>query len=320
VSDRKSRRFFSDDSFWNEPIGPDPGIDPRSEHFTDLLMREPNGPGFGINLRRYTIPVYAVDDDTPRRRIHQRREFHQGKYKLWGEPFSHGPGFGPEIPIPDDADPDPDGDHHMAMVDWKKRRAWDMWAVGKRPDGEWESATGMTYDLDGDGVFKREWFAIRPGESIHFYGPSRASGVPALAGLIMHDEVAAGRIEHTLAFASRFNAYLEFVWPATWTDGHLEGGIPEGAVIQLDPALDLKRFDLDAGGTVVARALQEYGAVNTDNAGGNALYGEHLCARPGLHWEGLLDPFSIAHIPAKHYRILKLGEILHGGMTRTPVR
>jgi hypothetical protein len=282
-------------------------------------MQEENGSGFGINLSRYTIPIYEVNRHTPLRRIHQRTSFHQKKYKLWGEAFSHGPGFGPEIPIPEDAAPDPDGDHHMAMVDWGKMKAWDMWAVGKRPDGEWESATGMVYDLDGDGVFEREWFDVKPGESIHFYGPSRASGVPALAGLIMYDEVAAGRIEHKLAFASRFNAYLEFVRPATWTDGHVEGGLPEGCVIQLDPELDLESFQLDRGGLAVARALQEYGAVNTDNAGGNALYAEHLMTRPGQTWEGLLDPFSIAHIPATHYRVLRLGEIIAGGMTRRPI-
>ncbi|HUV38079.1 MAG TPA: hypothetical protein VMY39_00620 [Planctomycetota bacterium] len=315
-----TRRFFSDDSFWNRPIAPDPAIDPRSAHFTALLSRDVNGPGFGINVRRYTIPVYEVDDATPLRRVHQRTSFHQPKYKKWGEIFSHGPGFGPEVPIPDDADPDPDGDHHLALVDWNTMRAWDMWAVGKRPDGEWESATGMTYRLDGDGVFEREWFRVRPGESIHFYGPSRASGVPAIAGLIMHDEMRAGRIRHKLAFASRVNAYLRFVWPATWTDGHLEGGIPEGAVIQLDPEIDLARFDLGPGGEVVARALQEYGAVNTDNAGGNALYAEHLCAKPGLTWEGLLDPFAISAIPASAYRVLKLGEIIAGGMTREPVK
>jgi hypothetical protein len=314
------KRIFSVDSFWNQTIGLNPEIDPKSEQFTSLLMQEPNGPGFGINVRRYTIPVWEVDERTPMKRIHQRRHFHQKKYWKWGETFHHGPGFGPEIPIPDEAQPDPDGDAHMAMIDWKKRQAWDMWAVGKREDGEWESATGMTYSIDGDGVFKREWFPVKPGESIHFYGPSRASGVPALAGLIMHVEMKAGRIAHKLAFASRFNAYLQFVWPATWTDGHREGGIPEGAVIQLDPALDLSRFELGPGGLVVARALQEFGAVNTDNAGGNALYAEHLVAKPGLSWEGVLDPFAVSAIPAKHFRVLKLGEIIRGGMTHEPVK
>jgi len=32
-------------------------------------------------------------------------------------------------------------------------------------------------------------FAAKTNESIHFYGPGRASGVPAIAGLIMRDIV-----------------------------------------------------------------------------------------------------------------------------------
>jgi hypothetical protein len=40
------RRFFCDESFWNQPIGPNPRIDPRSERLISL----PAGPideGFG---------------------------------------------------------------------------------------------------------------------------------------------------------------------------------------------------------------------------------------------------------------------------------
>ena len=318
MSDARPRRFFSESSFWNQPIPADAEVDPRSEHFSNLIMQGRDGPGFGINVRRWTIPVYEVDARTPRRRIHQRPCDHP-HYARWGRPFRHGPGFGPEIPIPDHARPDPEPDAHMAMVDWERRQAWDMWYVRRRQDGEWESATGMTYALDGDGVFNRGMFDVQPGESIHFHGPSRAAGVPAIAGLIMHDEVLAGRIEHKLAFACRKNAYLEFVWPAAWTDGKLEGGIPEGAVIQLDPALDLEQFHLDRGGMTVARALQEYGAVNVDCAGGNALYAEHPFGKPGIDWEGVLDPFCLAHIEGKHCRVLKLGELIHGGKTREPL-
>ena len=312
MSERKPRRFFSDDSFWNTPIPRNAEIDPRSDHFTDLLMRAAYYSGVGINLTRWTIPVYEVDGRTPRRRIHRRPNNHPD-YVAFGQPFGHGPGFGPEIPIPDRAEPDPQDDSHMAMVDWTNMRAWDMWWLRRRDDGDWESATGMTYALDGPGVFDRAMFHVQPGESIHFHGPSRAAGVPAIAGLIMLDEVRAGRIEHKLPFACGCNALCEFVWPATWADGQLPGGIPEGAVIRLDPDLDLSQFHLSPGATVVARALQEYGAVNVDSSGGNGLYAEHPLGKPGSSWEGLLDPFCITHIEAKHYRVLKLGEVVRGG-------
>ena len=254
------RRFFSEDSFWNQPIGPDPEIDPGSDFYMRCWAKEPTG-GMHINASHYSIPVYSVDDSTPRRRVGQmptppkaqersvtrHREYRQGK------------GFGPEVPIPDHAVPDPAGDAHAAFVDWEKGRAWDMWHARKLPDGSWESYTGMTYSIDGPGVFRTSDFDVENGDSIHYHGPGRAAGVPIIAGLVMHHEVLAGRIEHKVALAARYNGYQVFTFPATWTDGRYAGGLPEAAVVQLDPDLDLSPFGLTDGAKVICRALQEYG-------------------------------------------------------------
>jgi hypothetical protein len=35
------KRFFSESSFWNQPIGENPDFDPRSEYFVSLLKEEP---------------------------------------------------------------------------------------------------------------------------------------------------------------------------------------------------------------------------------------------------------------------------------------
>jgi hypothetical protein len=194
--------------------------------------------------------------------------------------------------------------------------AWDMWGAIKLSDGSWESNTGMKYPLDGPGVFDRSEFNIKNGESIHFYGPGRASGVPIIAGLIMYDEVKAGNIRHKIAAASRFNAFQEFVFPATWTDGMLVGGIPEGAVIQLDPDLDLSQFDLLPGEKAVAIALQRYGMVLVDWAGGSVIYGENLNNdKRGRSWDGILRDWDggIITIPVKYYRVLKLNNVIKMG-------
>jgi hypothetical protein len=177
----------------------------------------------------------------------------------------------------------------------------------------------MKYSLDGPGVFDPSEFAVRDGESIHFHGPGRAAGVPIIAGLIMYDEVAAGEIAHKIACATHFNAYQEFTFPATWTDGHFPGGIPEGAVIQLDPSLDLSQFDLLPGEQVVTRALQKYGMVVVDNAGGSPLYGENLNHDPqGRSWKGILREWDggIVSIPLKYYRVLKIKNTIHKGDSR----
>lgn len=313
-------RFFSDSSFWNQPIGENPEIDPRSDHFIDLLKTEPTGNYFGINATKWTIPVYYADPSTPRYDIgfHYLSDQEKKTWKTERQRFGHGKGFGRDVPIPSGARPDPEEDAHLAIVNWDNMVAWDMWGLRQKEDGSWTSKTGMKYSLAGDGVFHMEEYEIIDGESVHFHGPSRASGVPAIAGLIMYDEVLAGRIEHKLACATRFNAKQEFVFPATWTDGFIVGGIPEGAVIQLDPGLDLTQFDLLPGERVVARALQEFGMVVVDVAGGSPVYAEGLWGHPEKSWEGVLREWDggINTIPYEHYRILKLPETIKRGDAR----
>lgn len=316
------RRFFSDDSFWNTPIAADAEPDPRSPRFVELLRREPTG-GLHINIVHFTIPVYEVDADTPLRTVHQRVALDKdGQQRTWGpadRTFGQAPDFGPEVPIPDHAVSDPATDKHMALVDPQRGLCWDMWAARRREDGEWESYTGMHYPLKSEGVWDVSDFPVLDGESIHFHGPGRAAGVPIIAGLIMREEVMAGRIEHKLAFATRYSAYKEFVSPATWTDGGLVGGVPEGAVLQLDPDLDLDQFDLSPGGRTVAKALQEYGMVNVDCAGAGTLYAEGLYWPGAPSWAGVLAQKDVAHIPLEHLRVLKLGDITPMGDGRRRV-
>jgi len=66
---------------------------------------------------------------------------------------------------------------------------------------------------------------------------------------------------------------------------------------------------------VVARALQEYGAVNTDTGGGNALYGEGCWAQPDRKWDGLLSDNGLMSIPLKHYRVLRMEGVIAKGMS-----
>jgi hypothetical protein len=168
-------------------------------------------------------------------------------------------------------------------------------------------------------VFSAAEIGARDGESVHFHGPSRAAGVPAVAGLILYDEIAAGEIRHKIAAASRFCAFKEFVFPAAWTDGFVEGGIPEGTVVQLDPNLDLTPFHLTREERIVCVALQRYGMVLVDIAQGQPIYAEGLWGHPGKSWEGKLPHGAggITRIPFKCYRMLKAGPVTHEGDGRS---
>ena len=315
---KKPKRFFSDQSLWNQPLVENPEIDSRSPKWIEMLKTEPTKNNFSPQYIVYTIPVYEVDSTTPVVNV----KFHYltpALKKLWDttkERFGHGSGFNP-VPIPADALPDPEGDHHLAVIDWGRMLAWDMWGCEKLPDGSWASNTGMKYKLNGSGVFDTADFNIANGESVHFYGPSRAPGVPAIAGLIMYEEVAAGEIRHKLSFGSRYVALQEFACPpAIWTDGVVPGGIPEGSVIQLDPKLDLSKFDLTPEEKIVAIALQKYGMVLVDGAGGQPIYVEGLYGHHGKSWKGKLREWGkkgINSIPYDNYRVLKAEKIVYKG-------
>jgi hypothetical protein len=320
----EDRRFFSPSSFWNQPIAENPQIDPRNDHFILLLKKECTGPFFKINLKAWTIPIYNVDEATPTFSVkrHYLSKEEQKKWNTTRETYGHGREFESEpVPIPYDAQADPLEDAHCALVDWKNGIAWDMWGLAKNSDGSWTSKTGMRYSINGDGAFDTKQFNIKNGESIHYYGPSRAAGVPAIAGLIMYHEIVKGEINHKLACATRVNAYQEHVFPALWTDGFIKGGIPEGSVIQLDPALDLSKFNLFPEERVIAKAMQQYGMVVVDIAGANTLYGEGLWSKPGKTWDGKVREINggISSIPLENYRVLKINNRVKKGDSYTKI-
>jgi hypothetical protein len=327
-------RFFAPDSFWNTPLPAATPPNPDHARFLDLARWSTREPGPHLNLHAWTIPVYPVKHDTPRVPVGRRlatewqgRAFRANSAPFLhpGHPDGHDPAFsaGP-VPLPPEAMPDAQEDAHLALVSAGENRVWEMWAARRRADGAWECCAGMSYPLDGSGVFDPARFAIRNGESIHLHGPTRASGVPAIAGLIRHDDIRAGRIAHKLAFASKVSGLLAHHFPpATWTDGGAPGGLPAGLVFRLDPALDLSRFDLSPAARVVARALQEYGAVQVDYAGGFTLYGEGLWhASGGESWHGLLDERGLVGLGFEHLQFLApepLGQTLvEKGMVPLP--
>lgn len=321
VKSIQNKRFFSENSFWNQPIPANAEIDPQSGIWIKMLEKEPTGENFGISCTEWTIPVYEVNANTPTYHI-KKHTLDENEINVWNtvrerKTFGHGHEFNP-VPIPNNAVADPEKDAHFAVVDWDRMLAWDMWGLKKLEDGTWETKTGMVTRMDGDGVFDGHELGYVDKESVHFHGPSRASGVPAYAGLIMYDEIMAGRIDHKLACSIRYAAFREFVYPASWTDGFVEGGIPEGAVIRLDPNLDLSEFNLTKEELVIAKALQEYGVVIVDVAQGQPIYAEGLWGHPDKSWKGKLREWDggISDIPFKHYQVMKVANVINKGDTR----
>ncbi|MFP4393674.1 MAG: hypothetical protein ACLFTI_00280 [Anaerolineales bacterium] len=281
-------QLFSPDSPWNVPIGPDPAIDPNSDAMIATLETSGGG-GFWINLDDWTIPVYYADAHTP----------------IYDVPCDNawevcGAGFGEDIPIPDDAMPDPADDAHMVVVDLYRDLSWDMFRARPR-DGGWVVEWGYLFDLEGDGV--------QP-EGI---GSARASGFPLLAGLIRWEEIQRGYIDHALVIAYDAPRPGVYVYPAStaydaYGDEH---GIPMGGRLQLDPTIDVETLELSEAAKIIARALQEYGAYVGDFAANSlVLYGEGLYGKPDQSWAGVLaEDDLIGEISWESFRVLELPPI-----------
>jgi len=310
------KRFFNDDSFWNQPIDVNAEIDSMSNYWISLLERDPSGENVGVNVHQYTIPIYEVNSkDIPFKKVKNIpfAEWYDKKTALSHEPEFDSIG----VPIESYMKGSLGVDQHIAIVDWEANRAWDMFLVNQLGDGSWQSATGMIYPLNGSGVFDSRDFAVQPNESIHGYGPGVAAGIPIIAGVVRYDEVKSGEIRHKIAGALRFVAYKEYTFPAIWTDGNFEGGIPEGAVIQLDPNLDITQFGLTDEEIIVAKALQVYGFVVIDFAEASTIRAEYIDNHKEKSWDGILrgwnEPGGIKSIPVSNYRVLKVKNIQKGG-------
>lgn len=301
-------RPFSEDSPWNTKIPANAAIDPNSDVLmADFAAFNP----LHINMEEWSVAVYPVDHKaTPKRYV-------QALY-----PNQYGHGFGPRerIPIPDGAAPGGPalGTGYLVLEDRKAGQAWEMRQAGQNEDGGWFTGFGATADLRGTGV-NMPW--MKASSPLNAASP-RPSGAPLVAGLIRADELKAGKIEHALAFAysgARTNA---FVSPASTALESREGrpdnpfGLPMGARIQLDPSYDIENTKLSPEAKVIARALQEYGAILVDEAGGTVLYAE-AAPEALAEFEGLLTPDELYLIftpefMSKNFRVLEIQGVMPG--------
>ncbi|HBC88690.1 MAG TPA: hypothetical protein DCZ94_17240 [Lentisphaeria bacterium] len=304
-------RPFSPDSFWNTPIPANPEIDDKSESFIKLLGTTVSEKrAVYVNSTKWTIPVYWVrSSQVPMVQVFplKVRDSHRG----------FAPNFDGWAPIPPEAKPDSEEDSHMCIIDEDKDIVYDFFCI-RYKDGKILTRSAITYPLYGSGVFDKIPFKFEPGTSVHDYGPCRAAGTALLGGLVLQEEITSGKIEHKIALATDLNEHQKFVFPAIWTDGFTQGGLPEGAVVQLDPKLNLDKFDLCPAARTLAVAMQKYGMVNVDVAGGICIYVENLNFNSKKNWKGIIDSgWILEKLGLEHLRVIKIKDLRDGGLKRT---
>lgn len=262
--------FFRSDSIWRAQLPHAPELDPESRRKIDYLLRNPLHPN--LTLRKYGVAVVVATPET------RRRDIDCSKYDC---PSMDD--FGP-VPIPSGSRPDPSSDGHLAVWDPVSHREWDFWQSGC-PDDCDRASSGGAVDTDVTNPQMRN-------------GAASAAGWPLLAGIIRPEELKAGEIRHPLIFSTP-DVADDHVCPAVQHDGENPHplALPEGTLVQLDPAVEVGILPIPAWQRTIARALQRYGMYLRDGGGSLAIGGENPLNRTDVWAEIGLEGDAAAFAP-----------------------
>jgi predicted actin-binding protein len=234
--------WWTSTSPFNLPIPAGAAVDPNSQTWVNLLYNSSAVNSIWVNNTAWTTTVYHAKSGTPTVTV---AVANTGKHI--------------KIPYQSGWVASPDGDSHIAIID-------------DTTGCEYEFQQFSPSTLTGHAVAV---FHVDTGTGSHDTAGAGVTGgqMSVIAGLITPQDVASGAIRHAMRLATPVNSSA-YRLPATWSDGNLSGGIPEGALIRLDPTLDLSTLNLTPFQLMFAKALQTYGAYDDDNGGGLAVYAE----------------------------------------------
>jgi len=263
-----SLNLYNANNPFNKLIGNNVEIDPNSDNYIQkLTSASQDGNTFILSLKQFSTTVFFADATTSKFDV-----------KLaCGIDWEIGISNLLQVPIPEFAEPtfdsdgsdnpiivgkcgeDADQDNNMIILDLANRCEYDFWQMRKNGTN-WECSWGNAISMDSNGIFEK-------GLSI------RGSGFAFLGGVIWPDELANKEITHALAFNYPFTKSGGPVAPATESDGEVNNtdALPEGALLRLDPALDINTLGLDKNAKTIAVALQKYGMYLVDNGGDSGI-------------------------------------------------
>ncbi|MCF6170328.1 MAG: hypothetical protein L3J66_05045 [Bacteroidales bacterium] len=276
--------LFSPASPFNTPIPENPEIDPNSDKMRESLIKEAEDRGFFIALKSYSETVYFTGPETPVYDVVLTASW-APKRKLLN------------VPIPDYALADPSVDGEMVIIDTLNGCEYDFWQI-KKIYGKWYASWGNALPIDGSGIFEKGMSA-------------RGCGFALAAGILWPHEFKNHAIGHALVFTYDYTKSGGPVSPATESDGtsNTDIAIPEGALVQLNPGLDLGTLGLTDYEYTIAVALQQYGMYLSDDGGGLELEAVNPLSFSGNLYEGLLPDVEyvpLDNIPVSEFRVLKL--------------
>lgn len=281
-------RLYADSSFWNQPIGPNPPLDPNSAAMVSKALVNYGGGSNFTNSDGWGYPVAYADPNS----------------KLYSVGCSmYDCDRKVSIRIPKYARPNSGSDHHLVVVDGLTLDEVDMWLGAYNPrDDSWSA--GSRYGTDSEGWGAMCYQHQRCNSAV-------AAGFAEPGGVVRPEEIEQGHIDHALVIATPYTRSGFIACPATHTDGKFpdSAALPEGARIQLDPSFNVDAQPWAAWQKLVAKALQTYGGYTADTSGSLEIRAEANLNRGYDAWAKLgisASSPSLSFLPWGKFRVLKL--------------
>jgi hypothetical protein len=252
------------------------------------LERRYTNAGVYINTTRWTDPIVWGGPTTV---VHCRQK-----------PCGEG-SYVSTLHIPSNINPDPRYDGWFTVISPNRMTAYDLWRARRLRNGTISYQYMRIWNLSGLGYGE-------PGQA-----SARGSGLPLFAGIIRPQELEAGQINHALAISVPAPSAINYVQPASVTDGNgTQNSLPEGARIRLkrnivftapiDPITG-KRLPMTEQqiryASAILLALRTYGAIVVGRAAVPTLYAQRDVTSPLLQGNELqalhLGDFEVITLP-----------------------
>lgn len=229
-------RIFPADNPWNTDISDYPLNARSAAYIASMGSRVALHPDFGSDPE-LGIPFEVIGASQAKVPI---------TFTVSGDESDPGP-----YPIPADAKVEASGDAHVIAVDKEDCRLYELF--GARKDGPgWKAESGAAFDLKSNALRPERWTS------------ADAAGLPIFAGLVRHDEVTAGTIDHALRFTTPLSQDV-YIHPATHQAGSSSDPAdpPMGLRVRLKKNFDLSGFPKND--QVILQAMKTYGMFLADN-------------------------------------------------------
>jgi hypothetical protein len=257
------------------PLPATTALDPNSAAIVTRLNGEIQA-AYGhaeLNTTTYSTPIYTVGAAQPTITMTFNDCQHKG---YLAAPFAAAL---QNVPMPANAASSLGSDAEMVIWQPSTDTDWEFWRAAET-NGAWSACWGgRIQNVSSNlGIFPTGTGAT-------------GSGLPLLGGVIRLQDLESGAIDHAINVEVPAARQGSYSWPAQRTDGYEANADDpaEGERFRFPASLDLSALHLSPGELMIARAIQQYGMIVSDQSGAMSFQAED--PRP-YELNGAADPYT----------------------------